>query len=116
MKERTKALAIPRPVKRKVAERDSVDGWPCCIWCGRPAPVRAPLAFSCAHYISRAQGGLGIPENILTLCFDCHSEYDATEGRDDLRDYFRAYLSKKYPDWQEDKLVYKKQERNGCNE
>lgn len=109
MKERTQALAIPRPVKQKVAERDSVDGWPCCLWCGRPAPTRTPLAFSCAHYISRAQGGLGIPENILTLCPICHAEYDATENRADLREFFKAYLSKKYPDWQEELLVYKKQ-------
>ena len=108
MKERTKALAIPRPVKQKVAERDSMGGWPCCIWCGRPAPPPAPLAFSCAHYISRAQGGLGIPENILTLCPGCHDEYDATENRQVMREFFKAWLIKKYPDWQEDKLVYKK--------
>ena len=108
MSERTEALSIPRSVKAAVAARDSVDGWPCCLWCGRPAPTRAPLAFSCAHYISRAQGGLGIPENILTLCPYCHAEYDATENRQDLREYFKAYLSKKYPDWQESLLVYKK--------
>ena len=108
MKKRTKALAIPPAVKQEVAERDSVDGWPCCIWCGRPAPTRAPRSFSCAHYISRAQGGLGIPENILTLCPVCHETYDATESREELREYFRAYLRSKYPDWLEDRLVYKK--------
>ena len=29
-----------------------------------------------AHYISRAHGGLGIEENIVTLCLDCHNNYD----------------------------------------
>ena len=34
MKPRTRELAIPLQVKRAVAERDSCDGWPCCILCG----------------------------------------------------------------------------------
>lgn len=108
MQKRTAALSIAKAVKQAVAARDSVDGWPCCIWCGRPAPPRAPLAFSCAHYISRAQGGLGIQENILTLCPDCHANYDATENRAEAREYFKAYLSRKYQGWQEELLVYKK--------
>ena len=28
------------------------------------------------HYISRAQGGLGIEENVVTGCQECHHEYD----------------------------------------
>ena len=36
---RTKALSISREVKKAVAERDSCDGYPCCIWCGKPAPT-----------------------------------------------------------------------------
>ena len=82
--DRTEALGITRTVKRMVARRDSVDGWPCCILCGRTAPSSNQLAFSCAHYISRAQGGLGIVENILTLCPACHRDYDGTE-RNELR-------------------------------
>ena len=109
MKPRTKALAIPPEVKRAVAARDSADGWPCCIYCGRPAPTDAPTAYSCAHYIPRSQGGLGIARNILTLCPRCHREYDATDGRQDMRAYFRAYLQSIYPDWREDALVYQKE-------
>lgn len=108
MKKRTKALAIPEAVKRAVAERDSVEDWPCCVYCGKPAPPLAPLSYSCAHYISRAQGGLGIEENILTLCPTCHRLYDQTEKREEMRRLFRLYLSIKYPDWSEDKLTYKK--------
>ena len=105
--DRTDALSIPREVKLRVAKRDSVDGWPCCILCGRPAPSRNVLSFSCAHYISRAQGGLGIAENILTLCPVCPLEYDGTE-RNNLRPILRRYLREHYDDWNEDALTYKK--------
>lgn len=111
MKPRTQALAIPPEVKRAVAERDSVGGWPCCIWCGRPAPTGNPTAYSCAHYIPRSQGGLGITENILTLCQDCHRLYDATEQRMKLRAYFTHYLRAHHEGWNEQNLIYKKEGR-----
>ena len=59
---RTKCLEIPMKVKRIVAERDSVDGHPCCIWCGKPAPTTNPLAYSNAHYIPRSRGDLALKE------------------------------------------------------
>lgn len=111
MKERTKALAIPLAVKWEVAERDSVDNWPCCVYCGRPAPTDSPTAYSCAHYISRSQGGLGIARNILTLCPDCHRDYDATDHRGGMRLYFKFYLKTHYRGWREEQLVYKKEEQ-----
>lgn len=107
-KARTKALAIPPAVKKAVAQRDSVDGWPCCIYCGTPAPTDHPTAYSCAHYIARSQGGLGIEENILTLCPKCHGRYDATEHREEMRRLFRLYLEVKYKNWQEENLTYQK--------
>lgn len=96
MHKRTKALDISPKVKRKVLDRDGA-----CVWCDREG---APNA----HYISRAQGGLGIEENILTLCTDCHRRYDQTTDRPIMRKYFREYLQSKYPDWDEDKLIYRK--------
>lgn len=104
---RTDALSIPRKVKQRVAWRDSVGGWPCCILCGRPAPSWNTLAYSCAHYISRAQGGLGIEENIVTLCPSCHGDYDGY-GRKELRPVLRRYLREQYDDWNEEDLIYKK--------
>lgn len=103
---RTKALEIPIEVKRKVAERDSVDGWACCIWCGKPAPTHNPLAFSNAHFLSRGQGGLGIEENILTLCWECHLQYDQSKHREEMREFFEFYLKTKYPDWDDENLKY----------
>ena len=106
-KRRTKALEIPVKVKQAVAERDSIDGHPCCIWCGKPAPTDNPLAFSNAHYIPRSQGGLGIEENILSLCWGCHPEFDG-EYRGTMKPILRKYLKSKYTDWDEKKLVYEK--------
>ena len=105
---RTKTLEIPIAVKRKVAERDSIDGHPCCIWCGKPAPTANPLAFSNAHYISRGQGGLGIEENILTLDWECHMKYDQSVNHQKMKEFFKDYLKTKYSYWNEEDLIYKK--------
>lgn len=105
----TKAHEIPLEVKKQVAERDGIEGHPCCIWCGKPAPLSNPLAFSNAHYISRGQGGLGIEENILTLCWECHLKFDQSTDRPKMKAFFREYLKTKYSEWEEEKLVYKKE-------
>ena len=39
-----------------------------------------PERCACAHYIARAHGGLGIEENIVTLCDDCHRSMDSEAG------------------------------------
>lgn len=98
MHRRTKALAISPAVKERVLERDGY-----CVLCG------SADGQPCAHYISRAQGGLGVEENVLTLCWKCHMRYDQTVERKALRVLFRQYLQSKYPDWDETKLVYKKE-------
>lgn len=99
---RTKALEISPKVKQKVLERDG-----CCIWCGKQGQPNA-------HYIARSHSGLGIEENILTLCAECHRRYDQTTARLKMREYFKNYLMSKYPGWDEKKLTYNKwnQERN----
>ena len=105
----TKARAIPKSVKLRVAARDSIDGWPCCVFCGTPSPDGG-IEWSNAHYISRAQGGLGNKdENVLTLCPRCHLQYDQTTSREEMRGYFREYLMDRYPEWNEQELVYRKE-------
>lgn len=97
MYKRTKALQIPSRVKRIVHERDGG----CCVLCGAPGdPV--------AHYISRGQGGLGIEENIVTLCAGCHRAYDQGPYRKAIRAQLRAYLEEQYPGWDESNLTYRK--------
>ena len=107
MRKDTKARDFDRKAKAAISERDSIDGWPCCVFCGAAAP--APLAWSNAHFISRAQGGRGIPENGLTLCPICHNRYDQTTARQEMRGYFREYLMEHYEDWSEDALIYRKE-------
>lgn len=108
MRKGTKATNITAEVKRTVAARDEFDGWPCCIICGRPAPPTDDTAFSCAHFIPRSQGGLGIEENIVTLCPRCHSMYDQGIDRRTTAAYLENYLKSKYPNWDEEKLYYRK--------
>lgn len=95
---RSKSCDISAAVKQKVWERDGRR----CIVCGNPQ------AMPTAHFISRAKGGLGVERNIVTLCLKCHREYDQTTKRPFYREYVRNYLKSKYPDWDENELLYKK--------
>lgn len=95
---RSKACDIPPWVKRAVWERDNH----CCIICG------SPMAMPNSHYIRRSQGGLGIEENIVTMCLRCHSMYDQGIDRKAMEKFVRDYLKSKYPDWDEEKLIYRK--------
>lgn len=111
MRKDTKARNFPRKVKEEIAERDSVEGWPCCVVCGAAAPQtdgRISIAWSNAHFISRAQGGLGVVENGVTLCPKCHRVYDQTTERERIRDYLRSYLESKHLGWDEASLYYEK--------
>lgn len=98
MHKQTRAVDIPPAVKRAVWERDGQR----CVLCSSPSA--APNA----HYIPRSQGGLGVEENIVTLCQDCHDRYDNGTGRAYIREELRAYLQEKYPDWNEEGLRYRK--------
>ena len=107
MRKDTKARDFTRKDKEQIAERDSIQGWPCCVCCGLAAP--APLAWSNAHFIARSQQGKGVPENGLTLCTECHRRYDQTTDRKKMREYFREYLKSKYENWNEEALIYRKE-------
>ena len=108
MRKDTKARDFDRKAKIVIAKRDSIGGWPCCVYCGAAAP--AELAWSNAHYIARSQGGLGIPENGLTLCPSCHRRYDQELERKKMREYFREYLREHHDEWSEEALTYRKGE------
>lgn len=104
---RAKATDIPESVKQRVWERDGGR----CIICG------SHIAMPNAHYIPRSKGGLGIEQNVITLCTNitpnhCHERFDkgTAKEREQLRKMIKDYLQERYNDWSEDKLVYKKWE------
>lgn len=106
---RTKSLEIPIEVKRKVAERDSIDGHPCCIWCGKPAPTSNLLAFSNAHIVRRSRGGRGIETNTVTLCWECHRKFDESEEGEKIMEYVSHYMKQHYGnEWNIKEQMYKK--------
>ena len=97
---RAKACDITKKVKDKVWERDGHR----CIICGDP------FAMPNSHYIRRSQGGLGIEKNIVTMCQRCHMMYDQGADRKAIAAYTERYLRSKYPNWNPEKLIYKKGE------
>lgn len=98
MNRRTKALDISKKVKMTVWERDRHR----CILCGSPS------AMPNAHYISRAKSGLGIEQNIVTLCMDCHRRLDQSTERKELLNKVKHYLDRFYPNFTDDMRRYKK--------
>ena len=103
---RAKACDISQAVKKRVWERDGGR----CVVCGCGYNVMPN-----AHFIPRSKGGLGIEENIVTLCTEltenqCHRRFDFgdREEREAIGGIIADYLRGKYPEWDEEKLVYRK--------
>ena len=96
----TKATEISMKVKRIVWERDDHK----CIFCGQVVP------FECAnsHVIKRSQLGIGIPENVVTACVECHDKYDFGTNSDVMKEKAIEHLKKFCSEWSEEKVKYKK--------
>lgn len=97
----TKKTEIPTKVKKVVWERDHHQ----CIYCNKYVDVY----YANSHYIKRSQLGLGIEQNVVTACPDCHYKYDFKDFNNEMKNYTKQYLSSLYSGWNEEKLVYKKQ-------
>lgn len=97
MHQRTKTTSITAKVRMEVEHRDGGK----CIFCGSPGRGEA-------HVISRAQGGKGIPQNIVTVCRMCHELMDNSIERKGRVEYAEQYLRKKYPGWSKEKVIYRK--------
>lgn len=94
----TKLCKIHPLVREAVFQRDRER----CIICG------SNQGLPNAHYIPRSHGGLGVEENIVTLCPKCHHEYDNGNYRKEYGILIRNYLKSKYADWDETKLIFSK--------
>lgn len=97
MSKRSRACDISPRVRARVYARDCE-----CIIC------HSTNILQVAHYIGRAQGGLGIEENLVLLCAECHTRYDNGDKRREYGEFIKSYLTWNYPNWDEKDLVYDK--------
>lgn len=108
---RAKACDIPQKVKFEVFLRDNGR----CVICGNSQNVMPN-----AHFIPRSKGGLGIVENIVTLCTNltenkCHYKFDngTKQEQEEYGAKIEKYLKSKHPNWNKENLIYKKGEDYG---
>lgn len=101
MHTRTRACAIPKEVKLIVYERDQKR----CIFCGAPGLPEA-------HVVPRSHGGLGVPQNIITVCRCCHDKLDNSTDRQQMLDVAVGYLKRYYPDISQTDVIYQKLEKD----
>ena len=95
-----KATAISKKVRQRVWERDKFS----CIYCHR----RVPVECANSHFIKRSQLGLGIEQNIVTACPECHYKYDFGRNPRSMINYTWEYLLSKYEGLKRENLVYHK--------
>ena len=96
---RTLATEIKAKTRKEVIKRDNY-----CIICG------SHQMLTIAHYISRANGGKGIKENLVLLCMTCHMKLDQSSERKKLLQIAKNHLQSNYGDFDESSLKYKKGE------
>lgn len=107
----TRAKEFSTNEREKIKERDNM----CCIFCkmgyemGKIKPYDQHN-LSIMHYISKAQGGLGIEQNGAIGCQYHHHMLDnGPEGnRSEMKERFKAYLKDYYTEWNEKELTYNK--------
>lgn len=98
MSKRSKACDITPKVRQEVLRRDDRR----CIVCGSIHNLQI------AHYVSRARGGLGIPQNLVTMCVQHHFDMDNGKYHKQLQKFVREHLNECYKDWDEKELYYDK--------
>lgn len=108
MHRETKATLIPGAVKRAVRKRDGGR----CVICGRAGDPHC-------HVVRRSAGGMGVEQNIVTLCPRCHYAFDeglwikdleplGMHSRKEVRDFLYSYMEHCYPGWSPESVTYRK--------
>lgn len=88
LKEKTE---ISEEVRRAVLARDSYEGCPCCVYCGKPLLHGGAHLH---HVERRSQGGAGTEDNLVTLCPMCHTSLH--NGHSEIQVWCRQYLRERY--------------------
>lgn len=102
MSKRRKATDISQRVRKEINERDRLT----CVSCGRNYNLQI------AHiYLPRSRGGLGVKENLATLCIECHLKYDngRFEDQQQIKTRVHAYMESIYGQPNLEQLKYKKE-------
>ena len=95
---RTKATDITKNTRRDVLVRDNGK----CIFCG------TIYSLTMCHVIPRSKMGLGIEQNLVSGCLNCHHEFDNTINRPKYMAIAKEYLKRFYPLFKDEDRVYKK--------
>lgn len=111
MNKRTKKLQFSANIMKRITERDQDQ----CIFCARSYHMECKDPFlyrirEHMHYINKSAGGLGIEENGALGCKYHHMLLDnGNKGlREEMLGIFKDHLKAHYPEWDEEKLRYRK--------
>lgn len=98
---RSRACEFSSDERKAIYERDFQR----CVICG------GTYRLTIAHMISRAYGGLGIRQNGVLLCMQCHDAMDNGSNKElrvAYQKFVRNYLEQQYPDFPDDRRIYRK--------
>lgn len=115
MSQRTKKLKFSAKARKEIYERDGRSCLFCRIRYHLPRPHEAGYEthiFETMHIVSRAHGGLGIPQNGLIGCKYHHRMLDSgpKETREEMQGIIETYMKQKYTGWDRKGLEYEKWE------
>lgn len=107
----TRKLQFDTKTKKKIHTRDHGE----CIFCVKGYHMECTSGMlleikDIMHFIPRSRMGLGIEQNGAVGCRYHHNLLDnGNKGlRQEMLGMFETYLKSHYPDWDKDKLVYRK--------
>ena len=106
----TRKLQFDQKTRKRIRERDHGE----CIFCRQGYHMEYISGMipekDIMHFIPRSQMGLGIEQNGALGCREHHDLLDnGNKGlRQEMLAKFETYLRAHYPEWNREKLVYRK--------
>jgi len=99
---RKEATSISPQVRETVLKRDNHR----CIVCGSNFNLQLHHCF-----VNRSHGGLGVKENLVTLCCQCHFYADNGKAihKSAIDNVIDGYMKSKYPKLDKSILSYRKE-------
>jgi len=80
-----------KKLSRLVRERDN---WTCCV-CGWQAVGRDRYFIHAHHIVARGRGGSDTPDNLISLCLECHADQPGHRRMRYSPDY-QQFMEKRY--------------------